>query len=162
MTCKDCTHYNVCDDYEMKMPGEAICCHNFNDKSKFIELPCKVGTKLYQIVKVCGTNDGRRKEFTPSKEFCKPCENYVELGYGDGEYCHLDSNYDYCSINLTMYCDECKNRLAIEPVYFDYGMMNRVFNTPTFKKDTSLEDILFLTPEEAERALKEIENNGNG
>lgn len=45
MTCKDCIHYEVCcDEYEL---AHAENCNNFKDKSKYIELPCKVGETLY-------------------------------------------------------------------------------------------------------------------
>lgn len=47
MTCKDCMHYEVCcDEYEL---AHAEYCNNFKDKSKYIELPCKVGETLYVI-----------------------------------------------------------------------------------------------------------------
>lgn len=42
MTCKKCIHYDVC--------GESIfTCGQFKDKSKFIELPCKVGDEIYVL-----------------------------------------------------------------------------------------------------------------
>ena len=42
MTCKDCIHYDVC--------GESIfTCGQFKDKSRFIELPCKVGDTVYLV-----------------------------------------------------------------------------------------------------------------
>lgn len=47
MTCKDCIHYEIC-----KMDGTIIetkKCEYFKDKSKFIELPCKVGGTMYVI-----------------------------------------------------------------------------------------------------------------
>lgn len=47
MTCKDCMHYEVCcDEYEL---AHAEYCNNFKDKSKYIELPCKVGDKVYVL-----------------------------------------------------------------------------------------------------------------
>lgn len=48
MTCKDCIHYEVCcDEYEL---AHAENCNNFKDKSKYIELPCKVGDRIYRPV----------------------------------------------------------------------------------------------------------------
>ena len=46
MTCKDCAHYEVC-KIEPKLVGfnangKIRECDHFKDKSKFIELPCKV------------------------------------------------------------------------------------------------------------------------
>lgn len=51
MTCENCIHYDVCEALEMnglaKVPP--IHCGYFNDKSRHIELPCKVGTHLWKI-----------------------------------------------------------------------------------------------------------------
>lgn len=38
MTCKDCTHHDVC---ELVLYDFAKDCEDFIDKSKYIELPCK-------------------------------------------------------------------------------------------------------------------------
>ena len=51
MTCKDCIHYDVCEALENNgiskiYPSECSC---FKDKSRFIELPCKVGDKVYFV-----------------------------------------------------------------------------------------------------------------
>ena len=48
MTCKDCVHYDVC-LLGACINGVTGTCLNFKDKSRFIELPCKVGDKLYEI-----------------------------------------------------------------------------------------------------------------
>lgn len=57
-TCKDCIHYDVCLSrisfgmgYD-EVTGKAIedidtRCHDFKDKSRFIELPCKVGDRVH-------------------------------------------------------------------------------------------------------------------
>lgn len=45
MTCKDCIHYDVCQDYDhrvMLFYNIAKKCKYFKDKSRIIELPCKV------------------------------------------------------------------------------------------------------------------------
>lgn len=45
MTCKDCIHYQVCQDYDhrvMLFYNIAKKCEYFKDKSRIIELPCKV------------------------------------------------------------------------------------------------------------------------
>ena len=49
--CKECIHFQIC-DYSGRqlwgaMAGEAGCA-DFKDKSRIIELPCKVGDKVYQ------------------------------------------------------------------------------------------------------------------
>lgn len=50
VTCKDCIHYDVCQyhiDEETKCTLVEIGCADFKDKSKFVELPCKVGDTVY-------------------------------------------------------------------------------------------------------------------
>ena len=57
MTCKDCIHYDVCNSWdswndELYADGNSDKCRNyskFKDKSRIIELPCKVGDKVYVI-----------------------------------------------------------------------------------------------------------------
>lgn len=48
MTCEDCIHYDVCGFNEYKDFNEI--CSFFKDKSRIIELPCKVGQTVYDIV----------------------------------------------------------------------------------------------------------------
>ena len=46
MTCKDCCHYDVC-EIQNEIPfKKSEKCRLFKDKSKFIELPCKVGEAI--------------------------------------------------------------------------------------------------------------------
>ena len=58
MLCKDCVHYEVCKDYvesaldglqynDSQMNGDD--CEFFKDRSRFVELPCKVGDFVYFI-----------------------------------------------------------------------------------------------------------------
>lgn len=57
MTCKDCVHNDVCNYWVKKQYGEnryleareGFICEDFKDKSKFVELPCKVGDIVYLI-----------------------------------------------------------------------------------------------------------------
>ena len=60
MTCKDCIHYEVCKNKNIKNPkgcNENIAdlnnietmCTDFKDESKYIELPCKVGDTVYVL-----------------------------------------------------------------------------------------------------------------
>lgn len=46
MTCKDCYHEFVC-SLNQDLARKAICAM-FKDKSRIVELPCKVGDKIYQ------------------------------------------------------------------------------------------------------------------
>ena len=58
MTCKDCCHYDVCClrilynmDYDLlnHINTNAEECEHFKNKSRIIELPYKVGDKVYYI-----------------------------------------------------------------------------------------------------------------
>ena len=46
MTCKDCIHYDVC-LLGACVEGVTGTCLNYKDKSRIVELPCKVGDTLY-------------------------------------------------------------------------------------------------------------------
>lgn len=50
-TCKDCLHLGVCEKYKRTDHLEELKdgCIFFKDRSKFIELPCKVGDVFYGI-----------------------------------------------------------------------------------------------------------------
>lgn len=58
-TCKNCIHNGVCGQY--LLPFERDCveehCEYFKDKSKFIELPCPIGSTVYMIVNIHDTFD---------------------------------------------------------------------------------------------------------
>ena len=45
-TCKDCIHNEMC--YGTHTDDSPTCC-DFKDKSRFIELPCKVGDTVWYI-----------------------------------------------------------------------------------------------------------------
>ena len=48
MTCKDCIHYDVCKALEEQVGMiDARQCGCYKDKSRFIELPCKVGVDVF-------------------------------------------------------------------------------------------------------------------
>lgn len=57
MTCKDCIHYAACMQYitfagskfAQNFDQSDILCDTFEDKSRFIETPCKVGDTVYQV-----------------------------------------------------------------------------------------------------------------
>ena len=44
MTCEDCIHFVVCDEVPTK---SADVCDFFKDRSRFVELPCKLGDTLF-------------------------------------------------------------------------------------------------------------------
>ena len=47
--CKDCLHVEIC-PYSLA----EVACDDFKDRSKFIELPCKVGEDLYRLKTING------------------------------------------------------------------------------------------------------------
>ncbi len=50
-SCKDCIHFESCKNlYETHgegLSGDSYVCDFFKDQSRFVELPCKVGDKVY-------------------------------------------------------------------------------------------------------------------
>lgn len=51
MTCKDCIHYEVCKKTRIMNPSHnyATECNDYNDRSRFVELPCNIGDFVYYI-----------------------------------------------------------------------------------------------------------------
>ena len=60
-SCKDCVHYEVCKDYvesvldglqynDSQMNGDD--CEFFKDRSRFVELPCKVGDTVFVVEEI--------------------------------------------------------------------------------------------------------------
>ena len=57
MTCKDCIHYEACHDmyyeehatrhFDPEKHNAEKECGYFKDRSRFVELPCRVGDKVY-------------------------------------------------------------------------------------------------------------------
>lgn len=51
-TCKDCIHYDVCFIVNQSGDGRVLKnspCKYFKDNSLVLDLPCKVGDKIYQL-----------------------------------------------------------------------------------------------------------------
>ena len=118
---------------------------------------CKEGDTVYKIVKFCEENTGYKEFYRPSKEFADNCPHLEPAEWECSESCKACDDYDdasYCSLYLKILCDTCKERIAIQRDRFSFAMMRRVFNTPMFDKSIELKDMLFLTYEEAEHALK--------
>lgn len=90
-TCEDCIHYDLCRKYFYV--GEL--CGGFEDKSKFLELPCPIGTDLYRI-------DSRNK----------PCS--FKSHHKDEWYCMnvLNCN-EQCDSGKEYYIYEIKNADAM-------------------------------------------------
>ena len=49
MTCKDCYHYDVCCELMKQLHWRPELCNSFKDKSRIVELPCKMGDEAYYI-----------------------------------------------------------------------------------------------------------------
>ena len=95
-TCKDCIHERVCyaliksglPYIDNEIPAEAFCM-TFADKSRYIELPCKVGDTVYYITGI-GHNlvkPARVKEIIIDKNGIK--DLYVQ---GDGH--NFENSFD--------------------------------------------------------------------
>ena len=135
------------------------------EQGRLIILPCKEGDTIYKIVKFCGKNTGYYEFYRPSVEFESDCE-YFEPAcyYDDCERCNAKIEDDdkepwYCSLHLDVLCEKCKERFAIQKDKFTIAKVRQVFNTPMFNENTSLEDIYYLSFEEAEEALKRIKGD---
>ena len=46
MTCKDCLHYEACDNFLLPFELDETC-SKFTNKSEWVHLPCKVGDIVY-------------------------------------------------------------------------------------------------------------------
>ena len=107
-TCKDCLHYEVCQfhiDEETKLTVNE--CEYFKDRSKFIELPCKVGDMVY--------------------------------------YFFNDNLSEYCEVPIAGFHID-RYRIA-----FEIEILGQKF----FIDTEFLDERVFLTKEEAEKALAE-------
>ena len=51
MTCRDCIHYEACLSVYMDLKGHNFPCPQFKDRSRFVELPCKLGDTVYFVLR---------------------------------------------------------------------------------------------------------------
>lgn len=50
MTCQDCIHFDVCGYHITELtPMTVNECPNFKPQSRYVELPCEVGQKIYRL-----------------------------------------------------------------------------------------------------------------
>ena len=142
MTCKDCVYYEACkmillSAYPNVTEAEIIQtannqtkCVNFKDKTRFVELPCKVGDTIYKIclisnrLKIGDMWDGRKVKTDCDRCAWRNCD------------CH-DIGYQKDCLNI-VHPIKMKNEINILKCKKYFGQ------------------IYFLTPEEAEEKLKEI------
>lgn len=129
---------------------------------QLIELPAMPGDTLYEIRKVCDTNDGRKEEYKPNVEFDTPCKHFeCASWYDDADECKAVDDIDercYPDLNLNILCDECKNRFAIQKTKFEWSDIDRVVGTAMYDETTEPYYRKYLTEEDAKKALEEIKN----
>ena len=129
MTCKDCIHYDVCKALEEQVGMiDARQCGCYKDKSRFIELPCKVGDMVYIVER---QYDNGHKTIKSSPKV------YGEIHVVEGRY-----GYN-------------KKHPFFSPVKVCYRIVRRAFKI-SYLKDFGKS--VFLTREEAEKVLKERES----
>lgn len=135
MNCKDCIHCDVCYDIcEENFDEDDICrycqsntcpesnnCSFFKDKSLFIELPCKVGDKIY----IFNRNQTKVQEMVLDKPDIR---------------CHCVKEDDLCCCMPV--CRDVKNGICAYRFKNNFNEMGKT---------------AFLTREEAEAKLKELE-----
>lgn len=115
--CENCIKSDVCkiaEKYE-KEPVEGMYiegCDYFKDRTRFVELPCKIGATVYVKMQFGGYAEGKVRDYS----------YFISCGF--------------CVVVTSEKFD--KQHIP----FSEFGKT------------------VFLTPEEAERALKERENNG--
>jgi hypothetical protein len=129
-------------------------------KSKVIILPAMPGDILYEIRKVCDTNDGYKEEWKPDPEFSEDCKYFEPASwYDDADECKAVDDIDerdYPCLNLNILCEECKSRFCIQKTKFQWSDMDRVVGTAMYNEDTELYYRKYLTEEAAKETLEEI------
>ena len=119
MTCKDCVHYEACLDWCRGFEEEPAKCEHFKDKSKFIELPCKVGDKAYVIDN--GDYQSNYKPYVREKVVTEISWKYTragkDLGFGlilkGGNY-DVSSRYNISSIGKSVFFTPEKAEQALK------------------------------------------------
>ena len=142
MTCEDCVHYEVCvfysEQWNISMWNTSPQkCHMFKDKSKFIELPCRVGDKVYVISR------------------CENISMFFDNDYFNGTgatECPFEDDcmFEDCDNNNIRILETCISAFAIDEDHKKVYVENLFFayDFSDFGKT------IFLTKEEAEKALK--------
>lgn len=147
MTCKDCYHYDVCHirinsiDFLPVIKGKVSMssimykecddvekhCLHFKDKSRIIELPCKVGSFVYADTRL----------------FCTDCLRE--------EVRKLD--YICCDVINVRYDRNMRALIYLKPLYRrDFDSRYHIF-VPS----SAIGKTVFLTEQEAKAKLKELE-----
>lgn len=103
-TCKDCIHYDVCllerDNSKDKLTADGLFkkaeedCAYFKDKSRIVELPCKVGDTVYEI----RPDRGFIQEYTVITIHISRCDAFFDWELIDGE--GIYSNVNGFTVNM--------------------------------------------------------------
>lgn len=130
-SCKECLHYDVCEariaadeNYSERNYTENNNCSNFKDRTRFVELPCKVGDVVYSY-----------------------CEDLFRI-----------LPYFIEQIIISYDSDSPNNE------YVTFNGISSSASELLDDMDFTVDEIgktVFLTREEAEKALEERENNGD-
>lgn len=135
MTCENCIHYDLCNALEMNGLSKVHQkqCGFFNEKSRYIELPCKVGDTVYVIKPlwygIWGDDEHK----------CRKCEHFYEGGMGDPPGCALEDDCCY----------------HIEETKADLRHIADWITPSIFMGKIEWGKTVFLTREQAEKALAE-------
>lgn len=91
MTCKNCVHYDVCNRIGNKILNGFEVCDQFKDKTRFVELPCKINERLYYANKTLD-------------EVCEATVIRIDINYIEEPYIWLTLDY------LTSRVGKCRHR----------------------------------------------------
>lgn len=143
--CENCYHKKVCINGANYKNAEN--CKQYKPEELIIELPCRVGDKVY-VIATCHDFppelDGSWE--TATGYYC-PCELRDNCPH-NADDCESVVNTEAVFTDQITYISECEGRMN-----FDTGYTG-CYNISDFGKT------VFLTREEAERALEEREKNG--
>ena len=126
-SCKDCLHYEACKSQVPRTFWDSELfyhdCKYFKDRSRFVELPCKVGDTLYML----NRNKSNIQEMTLDKPDIR-C------------HCVKDDEFSCCM----PICNDKENGICAYRFDLDFSAIGKT---------------VFLTREEAERALNSTEKS---
>lgn len=95
-TCRDCIHHEIC---VLLLQNTDAVCNGFADKSRYVELPCKVGDKVYQ------TDGCRVYESTISE---------IEMSFKNTVYCTENIAFDERAIDRSIFLTREKAEKALK------------------------------------------------
>lgn len=140
-TCKDCVHFEACKNiYEIYGDGlseESYSCDQFSNRSRFVELPCKIGDIVYFGYYLPTIRQNKIDEWIVGK--------ISFLNYHLGNFFDSDGKWAV---------GDKENRIAITLVLSDKSEFSPDSIDVSLK---DFKDMFFTSREAAEQALKERE-----